>query len=280
MGERKVLNKYYPVDFDPSKLPRNRRPKDELELVRFMLPMTVRCSTCGEYMYAGRKFNVKKETAKGEDYLGVRIFRFYLKCTQCTSPFTIKTDPKNGNYVCESGATRNFEHWRASQDAEAEVQAVKQADEELDTMTMLENRTMDAKEEMEDLERLDQLQVLRAKQAKVSIDAILRQRVTPQDGGQRSSDRDFDSDGDEEFVQMQNEIRKRQTTNHDYNSVSAEQESIIKRPRKDSEKLTSGPRGIRIKIESSPSLETNACTPIAGAIPSLVSAYNDEDESD
>lgn len=61
-----MLNKYYPPDFDGAKLPRNKRPRDQQELIRFMLPVTVRCNTCGEYMYAGKKFNVKKETVLDE----------------------------------------------------------------------------------------------------------------------------------------------------------------------------------------------------------------------
>lgn len=46
MGERKVLNKYIPADFDPKLVPRGTKPKDDLVTVRMMLPFTIQCTTC------------------------------------------------------------------------------------------------------------------------------------------------------------------------------------------------------------------------------------------
>lgn len=106
MGDRKVISKHYPIDFDPALLKRRKHPKNEQVKVRVMLPMSVRCLTCGEYIYRGKKFNARKETVLGEAYLGIKIYRFYVRCTRCSNEITFKTDPKRADYLAELGAVR------------------------------------------------------------------------------------------------------------------------------------------------------------------------------
>lgn len=114
--------------------------------------MSVRCLTCGEYVYRGKKFNARKETVLGEDYLGIRVFRFYVRCTRCSTEFTIKTDPKNSDYIAEVGCTKNFEPWKDMQVAIDQAKAEREEEEKLDATKVLENRAKDSKRVMDILE--------------------------------------------------------------------------------------------------------------------------------
>lgn len=103
MGERKVLNRYFPPDFDPLLVPKRKYDPYKQVEVRMMIPFSLQCIKCGEYMYRGKKFNSRKEDVIGDDYLGIKKYRFYIKCCVCNNEIAFKTDPKNQDYVCESG---------------------------------------------------------------------------------------------------------------------------------------------------------------------------------
>lgn len=163
MGERKVVNKFIPWDFDPDKVCKVKLSNIGQFTVRMMLPFTVRCNACGEFMYAGKKFNTRKETANGEDYLGIPIERFYFKCTNCESEFIIQTDPKNSSYAVVSGATRNSVLWKNERQLELEDKAKAEEAENMDAIQELENRTEESKREMDIYDALDTLQAQQRK---------------------------------------------------------------------------------------------------------------------
>lgn len=168
MSERKVLSKYYPPDFDPSKLERRRGPKQtgpKQQTVRLMAPFSMRCTSCGEYIYKGRKFNARKETTE-EKYYAISIFRFYIRCTRCSAEITFKTDPKHMDYECEKGAKRNFEPWREAklnEETEEEMlDRMEREEAEKDAMKDLEKKTIDAKTEMAVADALDDVRMRNA----------------------------------------------------------------------------------------------------------------------
>jgi len=176
MSERKVLNKYYPPDFDPSKIPRGKKGRNTTFTIRLMAPCNMRCTTCGEYIYKGRKFNSRKEDVDDMNHLGLRIYRFYIKCTACLSEISFRTDPANTDYVLEAGATRNFEALsKAEKQAELDEKAY-QEEIKLNPMKLLEERTEQSKNEMERMEALEELHELNKRNLKNELpDEMLAQ---------------------------------------------------------------------------------------------------------
>lgn len=178
MSERKVLTKYYPPDFDPSKITRQRGPKNagpKLMTVRLMAPFSMKCTHCGEFIYKGRKFNARKETTE-EKYYNIAIFRFYIRCTRCSGEITFKTDPKNMDYECERGAKRNFEPWREAklneETEEERLDRLEKEEAERDAMKELETKVLDAKTEMAIADALDEIRSRNARMEKAGKDGV------------------------------------------------------------------------------------------------------------
>mmetsp|Transcript_14951 Transcript_14951/g.28943 ORF Transcript_14951/g.28943 Transcript_14951/m.28943 type:complete len:286 (+) Transcript_14951:140-997(+) len=196
MGERKVLNKYYPPDFDPSKLQRQRKGENDKQIkVRMMLPFSLRCGTCGNFIYKGTKFNSRKEDVENETYLGIRIYRFYFRCPRCAAEIAMKTDPKNSDYVCELGATRNFEPHREQSRQEEGMKRKREEEEEGDAMRALENKTLDSKREMEELEELEERRSMTNRWRKLDTGKVIAALKGPK--GEKSAGEDCLNEEDE-----------------------------------------------------------------------------------
>lgn len=73
---------------------------------RFCTPFTIKCTNCGDYTYKNKRHNSKQEIIKDEDYCGIKIYRFIFKCRKCKIKLSIKTDPKNGEYVTEDNCIK------------------------------------------------------------------------------------------------------------------------------------------------------------------------------
>lgn len=172
MSERKVLNKYYPPDFDPSKIPRARCPRNRQFTVRLMVPCNIKCYTCGEYIAKGKKFNARKEDVENMTYLGVRIYRFYIKCPGCLAEISFRTDPESTDYVIEAGAHRNFQALKLAEEQAAREEREAKEEIESNPMLLLENRTQQSQYEMEVLESLEDLREMNDRHAGIDLGKI------------------------------------------------------------------------------------------------------------
>ncbi|KAF3143719.1 hypothetical protein TWF703_010125 [Orbilia oligospora] len=188
MSERKVLTKWYPPDFDPSKIKRSKAPKQagpKSQTVRLMAPFGMRCTSCGEYIYKGRKFNARKEH------------------TDENSEIVFKTDPKNMDYECEKGAVRNFEPWRdqkAIEETEEErlnrLEEQIQVEEDENAMARLETKTLESKREMAIADALDEIRTRNARVERADGGAALDALMTIKESRDEEAER-LDREDDE-----------------------------------------------------------------------------------
>jgi hypothetical protein len=183
MAERKVLVKYYDPYFNPSKLVKSRRAKDRQDNVRMMLPFSVKCETCANYLYVGTKFNMRKELCKQDQYLSIKIFRFYFKCTYCYREILFKTDPKNHDYLLEAGGTRLYESWRDGRAAEELLGELTKNEEYGNVMKLLENKTFDSKKEMKVLEAIETLRQMSRANVKLTNEEVVERFRKMKDKG-------------------------------------------------------------------------------------------------
>ncbi|KAK9380938.1 CWC16 protein [Kockiozyma suomiensis] len=237
MSERKTINKYYPPNFDPSKLERRKRtPKGKdavvkLQTVRLMTPYSMKCTSCGEYIYKGKKFNARKENT-GEKYLGISILRFHIRCTRCSAEITFKTDPKNSDYVSERGAVRNFEPWRDpnnKDETEEERLDRLEREEEENAMQELDAKSVDAKREMEIADALDELRTRNALTEHVNPEKLLEVSKKEDDEVQKEARRQQDEEDAEAARQAFAEARKRAASAEQSDSTAKGPSSAVKK---------------------------------------------------
>jgi hypothetical protein len=191
MADRKSLQKYYPVDFDPSLLTRNRSLPSKPTKVNFMCPFrSMRCLSCGHYTTRGTTFRNSPKYISPDTYLGVKIVRLHCKCPSRRSEIILEPDPKNMNYRIVSGAKREYEVWRDDERVketteqrldrlEREEEEVERQREEAVTIEGLERRIDDARMEMKVADALDEIRAANA--WRLYIEALPLQRATSEE---------------------------------------------------------------------------------------------------
>ncbi|KAK0305007.1 Pre-mRNA-splicing factor cwf16 [Friedmanniomyces endolithicus] len=291
MSERKVLQKYYPPDFDPAKIERRKGPKPtglKVQVVRLMAPFSMKCIACGEYIYKGRKFNARKETTD-EKYYAITIYRFYIRCTRCSAEITFKTDPKHMDYECEKGAKRNFEVWRervlGEETDEERLDRLEREESERDKMVELERKTDDARTEMAVADALDERRMVNARRERADVEGAVVVGVREVEGGgeRERVEKGIEEEARRAFMSATGERVRRLDLDAAIELVGPEEEDVrgvdsVRRLSEDTAAMPPPPLPTfqrKVKEKKAPSVLTG----IKKRTPVLVS-YGDDDEDD
>jgi hypothetical protein len=97
----------------------------------------------------------------------------------------MKTDPKQHDYVCESGASRNYEPWRDIEHAEKILKARSQLEDE-DAMKRVERKGFNSKREMEIMDALNEVKLMNKRKQKVNHEELLLKTLLRHEVHQKS----------------------------------------------------------------------------------------------
>ncbi|GAV52046.1 hypothetical protein ZYGR_0AG00370 [Zygosaccharomyces rouxii] len=210
MSERKVINKYYPPDFDPLQAERDlkkankalKKRSNGVVTVRLMTPFSIRCLKCEEYIPQSKKFNGKKEVL-GEKYLDTfKMYRLSIRCPRCSNSIAFRTDPQSSDYVMEFGGTRNYAgRLKENKNLETVDQAlerlVKEHDDDRhraeDKMQVLEERLSKLQREQEGDQQLVALKNSRAQQQRKADSLSHESEEEQEDELDRLAEKAFES---------------------------------------------------------------------------------------
>ena len=100
-----------------------------------------------------------------DNYLSIPIIRFYIRCPECTAEITFKTDPQNGDYQCEAGATRNAQPYPkvTKPDVMVSDEGGGEEDYEADPLAAIERKIDATRTEMKVSDGLDALRSANAR---------------------------------------------------------------------------------------------------------------------
>lgn len=254
MAERKVLNKYYPPDYDPSKVPRVKR-KNKQNDVRIMAPFNLKCKTCGNYIANATKFNAKKETVEDETYNSVMIYRFYIKCPRCMATIIFRTNPKEQGYEVEHGATENFMALKMAERQAQEEAEAEEEEEKINPMKHLENRTKASRQQMEASEQIQNLRSIKYRFHNVDLDKVIQSKREESTEEARLSKEDKDDDIRSEALKLY----KRKAIEADSgSSATISKKSPPETPKPNTSKVSSTLSSLKKKIKIVPKCQSEA----------------------